>query len=191
MKTLLLGNCLFIGILGFLLLPNDAAPVQQKADSNQGISDANGGLSQEDTSRLHRLLKDNPLVVVGKLQEGEPAGVARSHLFETSRILKGKPIKIDALFSHMTALAPVDPLANQNPGGNLPRLCAGEYLLVLQQEEVISSFAVSVLGLRVTPEKTFNHFIVRDGGQHAAWPLDSPEAAYILRSCTKADPAQR
>jgi hypothetical protein len=41
-----------------------------------------------------------------------------------------------------------------------------------EQVEVISSFAVSSFGLRVTPEKTFNHFILRDGEQHAAWPLN-------------------
>ncbi len=121
---------------------------------------------------------------MGKLQDGEPTGSARSHLFETSQILKGKPIKIDVLFSRITAVAPVDPTAMQNPTGNLPRLNTGEYLLVLQQEEVSNSFAVSIFGMSVTPEKTFNHFILCDGEQHAAWPVDSPQAAYIRQFLT-------
>jgi hypothetical protein len=118
------------------------------------------------------------------LQAGEPRGSANSHLFKTSQVLKGKPDKIDVLFSHITAVAPIDPIGNQNPTGNLPKLNAGEYLLVLQPEEVINSFAVSAFGLSVTPEKTFNHFIVRDGKQHAAWPVNSPQAAYIRQFLT-------
>lgn len=184
MKTLVLGNSLLIGCAAFFMFPTDPAPVQQTAASTQGTSVDNGGLSQEEKTRLERLIKNNPLVVVGTLQEGEPTGSARSHLFELSQILKGKPIKINALFSHMTAVAPVDPIANQNPAGNLPILKAGEYMLVLQQEEVTSSFAVSLFGLNVTPEKTFNHFILRDGEQHAAWPVDSPQAAYIRQFLT-------
>ena len=182
-KTLILGNSLLIGCAAFFMSPTDPAPVQQDAVSTQGspqgTSVDNGGLSQEEKARLERLIKNNPLIVVGNLQEGEPTGSARSHVFETKQILKGKPIRIDVLFSHRTAIAPVDPTANQNPTGNLPGLKAGEYLLVLQREEITSSFAVSLFGLSVTPEKTFNHFILRDGEQHAAWPVDSPQAAYI------------
>ena len=184
MKTLILGNSLLIGCVAFLMFPNDPAPVQQTASSPQGTPVDNGGLRPEEKARLESLIKNSPLIVVGNLQKGEQTGSARSHLFETNQILKGKPIKIDVLFSHITAVAPIDPTANQNPPGNLPGLDAGEYLLVLQQEEVISSFAVSLFGLSVTPEKTFNHFIVRDGEQHAAWPVDSPQAAYIRQFLT-------
>ncbi len=183
MKTFLLGNGLLVGCLAFVMFPTDPAPVQQNTagtqGSPQGTSVDNGGLSQEEKARLERLIKDNPLIVVGKLKEGEPTGSANSHLFKTSQILKGKPTKINALFSHTTTVGPVDPRANQNPPGNLPQLNAGDYLLVLQQEEVISSFAVSAFGLSVTPEKAFHHFIVRDGNQHAAWPVNSPQAAYV------------
>jgi hypothetical protein len=188
MKTLILGNSLLIGCVAFLMFPTDPTPVQQNAASTQGSTLGNpvdnGGLSQEEKARLERLIRNNPLVVVGKLQEGEPTGSVNSHLFETSRILKGKPIRIDVLFSHITTVAPVDPSSNQNPTGSLPKLNAGEYLMVLQQEEVISSFAVSAFGLSVTPEATFNHFILRDGQQHAAWPVDSPKAAYIRQFLT-------
>lgn len=190
-KTLVLGNSLFIGILAFLLFPNDPASVQQNIASNQGIPDAIGGLSQEEKTHLERLIKDNPLVVVGKLQEGTPTGSTHTHVFTTSQILKGNPVKLNVLFSHETAVAHDGPLANQNTTAGLPQLNAGEYVLVVEAVEVISSFAVSSFGLLVTPEKTFNHFIVRDGEQHAAWPLDSPEAAYILRASTIADPSQR
>jgi serine/threonine protein kinase len=191
MKTLVLANSLFIGILAFLLSPNDPAPVQQPTASNQGISDANGGLSQEEKTRLDRLIKDNPLVVVGKLQEGKPAGSAHTHVFTTSQVLKGNPVKLDVLFSHKTVVAPDGLLADQNTTVDLPQLNAGEYVLVVEAVEVVSSFAVSSFGLQVTPEKTFNHFIVRDGEQHAAWPLDSPEAEYIRRASTIADQPQR
>ena len=184
MKTLILGNSLLIGCVAFLMFPNDPAPVQQTASSPQGTPVDNGGLRPEEKARLESLIKNSPLIVVGNLQKGEQTGSARSHLFETNQILKGKPIKIDVLFSHITAVAPIDPTANQNPPGNLPGLDAGEYLLVLQQEEVTSSFAVSAFGLSVTPEKTFNHFILRDGKQHAAWPADSPQAAYIRQFLT-------
>ncbi|MFN8741927.1 MAG: serine/threonine-protein kinase [Pirellula sp.] len=188
-KTLMLGISLFIVILAFLLFPNDPAPVQQKTASNQGIPDANGGLSQEEKSRLERLIKDNPLVIVGKLQEGKPTGNAYAHVFTTSQILKGNPVKLNILFSHKSVVAPDGPLANQNTTVGLPQLNAGEYVLVVEEVEVISSFAVSSFGLLVTPEKTFNHLILRDGEQHAAWPLDSPEAEYILRTGTMADPS--
>jgi hypothetical protein len=70
MKTLVLGNSLLAAILALPLLPTDPAPVQQ-TPSSPGTSVENGGLSQEEKSRLERLVKDNPLVVVGKLQEGE------------------------------------------------------------------------------------------------------------------------
>jgi|LakMenEpi03Aug12_release.lakeMendotaPanAssembly.Ray.scaffolds.fasta_scaffold84217_3 serine/threonine protein kinase len=191
MKTLVLGNSLFIGILAFLLLPNDPASVQQTTASNQGIPDANGGLSQEAKTRLDRLIKDNPMVVVGTLQEGKPTGNTYAHVFTTSQILKGNPVKLNVLFSHKTAVDTDGPLPNQNTSVGLPQLNAGEYVLVVEAVEVISSFAVSSFGLLVTPEKTFNHFIVRDGEQHSAWPLDSPEAAYIRRTNTMADLSQR
>lgn len=188
MKTLVLGNSLLIGCVAFLMFPTDPAPVQQNEASSQGSPQGtpvdNGGLSQEEKARLERLIKNNPLIVVGKLQEGEPTGSANSHSFKMSQILKGKQDKIDVLFSHITADALIDPSANQNPTGNLPRLNAGEYLLVLQQEEVINSFAVTAFGFLITPEKTFNHFILRDGEQHAAWPVDSPQAAYIRQFLT-------
>jgi serine/threonine protein kinase len=183
MKTLVLGNSLLVGCAAFFMFPTDPAPTQQTAASTQGSNQGTpvdiGGLSQDEKARLERLVKSNSLIVVGKLQEGQPTGSATSHLFEPHQILKGKPSKIDALFSHITADALIDPSANQNPTGNLPRLNAGEYLLVLQPVETVNSFAVTAFGFLITPEKTFNHFIVRDGEQHAAWPLDSPEAAYI------------
>lgn len=184
MKTLILGNSLLIGCVAFFMLPTNPEPMQQNSPGPLGTPVDEGGLSQEEKSRLERLVQNNPLIVVGKLQEGEPTGSARSHLFETNQILKGKPIKIDVLFSHTTATAPVDPSMNQNPTSNLPNLEPGEYLLVLQQEEVVSSFAVSVFGLSVTPEKTFNQFILLDGGQHAAWLVGSPQAAYIRQFLT-------
>lgn len=191
-KTLVLGNSLLIGCVAFLMFPTDPAPVQQTAVSTQGSTQGSpqgthvdiGTLSQEGKARLERLIKNNPLIVVGKLQEGESTGSVNSHSFEASQILKGNPNKIDVLFSHITDVDPVDQIANQNPPSNLPRLNAGEYLLVLQQEEVINSFGVSIFGLNVTPEKTFNHFILRDGQQHAAWPVDSPQAAYIRQFLT-------
>jgi serine/threonine protein kinase len=188
MKMLILGSSLLVGCVAFLLFLTDPAPVQQDTASTQGSPHGTpvdyGSLSQEEKARLERLSKDNPLIVVGKLQEGEPTGIANSHAFETIQVLKGKSIKIDVLFSHITAVAHVDPTANQDPTGNLPKLNAGEYLLVLQQEEVISSFAFSAFGLSITPEKTLNHFILRDGQQHAAWPVDSPQAAYIRQFLT-------
>ncbi|WP_197168323.1 protein kinase domain-containing protein [Neorhodopirellula pilleata] len=184
MKTLVLGNSLLIAFAAFLMLPTDPVPVQQNGASTQGTHGDNGDLSQEEKARLERLTKNSPLIVVGKLQEGEPTGSAMSHLFEASQFLKGKPITIDALFSNVAAIDPVDPIANQTPTGNLPRLNAGEYLLVLEQKEVTSSFAVSIFGLNVTPEKTFNRFIIRDGNQHAAWPVNSPQAVYIRQFLT-------
>jgi serine/threonine protein kinase len=184
MKTLVLGNSLFIGILALLLFPKNPAPVQQNASNAQGIPVENAGLSQEEKSRLERLIKDNPLVIVGKLEEGKPTGSAHAHVFTTSQIIKGNPLKLNVLLSHMTAGAPDGLLANQNTAVDLPQLNAGEYVLVVEAVEVVSSFAVSSFGLLVTPEKTFNHFIVCDGQQHAAWPLGSPEAAYIRQVLT-------
>ncbi len=107
-------------------------------------------------------------------------------MFELSQIFKGRPIKSDVLFSHITAVASADPSANQNPTDNLPSLNAGEYVLVLQPVEAINSFAVTAFGFLITPEKTFNYFILRDGKQHAAWPVDSPQAAYIRQILTDA-----
>lgn len=188
MATLIPGNALLIGCVAFLMFPADPASSRQNEvgtqGSPQGAPVGPGDLSQEEKGRLERLIKNSPLVVIGKLQAGEPAGSANSHLFETSQILKGKPNKIDVLFSHTTDVAPVDTSSDQNPRGNLPRLNAGEYLLVLQREEVINSFAISAFSLNVTPEKTPDYFIVRDGQQHAAWSVDSPQAAYIRQFVT-------
>ncbi len=74
-KSLALGSSLLIAILAFLLFPNDPAPDQKKSSSNQGIPVDNGALSQEEKAHLEKLIQDNPLVVVGKLQDGEPTEV--------------------------------------------------------------------------------------------------------------------
>ncbi len=189
-KMLVVGSSLLMGCVAFFMLPNDPEPVQQNTSSPQENVVDTGTLSQEEQDHLERLVKEHPLIVVGKLQAGESTGSNKSHAFELTQILKGRANKIDLLFSHLTDVAPVDLITNQKPPtdqkslGNLPRLNAGEYLLVLQPEEVINSFAISVLGLSVTPEKTFHHFIVSDGKQHAAWPVNSPQAAYIRHILT-------
>ncbi|MBL8820104.1 MAG: serine/threonine protein kinase [Planctomyces sp.] len=181
LKMIVLGGGILAAILALTLLPTKPARVQQTPSNDPNISAENGGLSQAVKSRLERLIKDNSLVVVGRLQEGKPTGSAYAHLFETSRILKGKTASLKVLLSHKASVNQDDPLKGQNPAVELPRLSDGEYVLVLRAEEVVNSFSSSFLGIRVTPEQTFNYFILRDGEQHAAWPLESPEAAYVTQ----------
>ena len=114
-------------------------------------------------------------------QDGKPTGNAFAHLFAIQQILKAKTAKLNVLLSYKDTLDPDDPLANSITLVDLPRLDAGEYLLILRPEEVISSFTTTLFGFRVMPEQTFNYFVLRDGQQHAAWQLGSPEAEYIRK----------
>jgi hypothetical protein len=119
-------------------------------------------------------------VVVGKLQEGKPTGNAYAHLFETSQILKGKKVALQVLLSHKSSVDPDDPLANQSPSTKIPQLTVGEYVLILRAEEVVGSFRpINPLSFLFESEPTFNYFVIRDKGNHAAWPIGSPEEQYI------------
>ncbi len=65
------------------MFPTNPVTVQQNAASTQGSPQvttvAYGELTQEEKARFERLVKVNPLIVVGKLQAGEPTGGANSH----------------------------------------------------------------------------------------------------------------
>lgn len=179
-KTIVLGGCLIAAILAFLLLPTITRQVQQIASNSQSVPIENDQLSKEVKSRLERLVKDNSLVVVGKLQEGKPTGNAYAHLFETSQILKGKKVTLQVLLSHKSSVDPDDPLANQSPSTEIPQLTVGEYVLILRAEEVVGSFRpINPLSFLFESEPTFNYFVIRDKGNHAAWPIGSPEEQYI------------
>jgi serine/threonine protein kinase len=179
-KTIALGGCLIAAILALTLLPTDPTQVQPNTSNTQAIPVEDDELSQGEKSLLKRLVKDNAMVVIGQLHEGMPTGNAFVHLFETSQILKGKIVTLQVLLSHKASVDPDDPLSNQNSATELPQLKAGEYVLILRAEEVISSFRpLNLLGFLVEPEPHFNYFIIRDAENHAAWPVGTPEEQYI------------
>jgi serine/threonine protein kinase len=179
-KTLVFGGGLVAASLTLPLLSREPAKLPKTPSTTQDTPVENGGLSHEVKSRLQRLVKDNSLVVAGKLKEGKPTGSAYVHLFETNQILKGKAVALQVLLSHKTSVDPGDPLANQNPVVELPPLMAGEYILVLRAEEVISSFRpINPLGFLFESGSTFNYFIIRENQNHAAWQKGSPEEQYI------------
>jgi serine/threonine protein kinase len=180
-RTLLVVSGLIVAIVAIELLPIAPAPRLQTPSAVAQVPDDTGDLGHEDKTRLKKLVQDNSLVVIGKLQDGKPTGNAFAHVFAIKQILKGKTAKLNVLLSYKDTLDPDDPLKNSITLVELPRLEAGEYLLILRPEEVISSFTTTLFGFRVTPEQTFNYFVLRDGQQHAAWQLGSPEAEYIRK----------
>lgn len=186
-RTIVLSGCLIAAILAFLLLPTKPTQLQQDTSNTQATTVESDELSQREKLRLERLLKNNSLVVVGKLQEGKPTGNAYAHLFETYQILKGKTVTLQVLLSHKASVDHDDPFVNQKPAVQLPPLKEGEYVLVLQAEEVISSFRpLNPLGFLFESEPHFNYFIVRDSENHAAWPKGSLEEQYITSLFTSA-----
>lgn len=179
-RTIILSGCIIAAILVFLWLPIKLTQLEQDTSNAQAASIESDKLSQKEKLRLERLLSNNSLVVVGKLQEGKPTGHSYVHLFETYQILKGKTVTCQVLLSHKISVDHGDPLENQNPTVELPPLKEGEYVLVLRAEEVISSFKpLNPLGFLFEPEPHFNYFIVRDSENHAAWPKGSLEEQYI------------
>jgi serine/threonine protein kinase len=179
-RTIVLSVCLIAAILALLLLPTKPTQLQQDTSNTQATTVESEELSQGEKTRLERLLKNNSLVVVGKLQEGKPTGVAFAHLFETYQIIKGKTVTLQVLLSHKASVDHDDPFANQKPAVELPPLKEGEYVLVLRAEEVISSFKpLNPLGFLFESEPHFNYFIVRDSESHAAWPKGSLEEQFI------------
>lgn len=180
-RVFLVASGLILAIVAFQLLPVAPTPNLQTPSTVQLVPDDTGDLSHDEKARLEKLVQDNLLVVIGKLQDGKPTGNAFAHLFEIQQILKGKTAKLNVLLSYKDTLDPDDPLAKSRPVVDLHRLQPGEYLLILRPEEVISSFASTLFGFRISREPTFNYFILRDGENHAAWQLGSPEAEYIRK----------
>jgi hypothetical protein len=87
---------------------------------------------------------------------------------------------LGVLLSHKASVDQGDPIASLDPVVEMPKLKAGEYLLVLRAEEVISSFRpLYSFGFLSEPEPHFNYFIMRDSGNHAAWLRGSEEEKYI------------
>lgn len=177
--AIVIGASLCAVILAISLLPVDLAKILQINMGETNTAHENDGLSQEAKSRLEKLVKDNSVVVIGKLKEGKPTGNAYAHIFETSRILKGKPAELNVLMSHKSSANQDDLLEGAIRAVELPRLNVGEYVLILRAEEVSSSFRpLNPLGFLLA-EPHFNYFIIRDAESHAAWPLGSLEEKCI------------
>ena len=181
-RAFMLGGSLLAAILLLPFLRTALAPVQQATFSAQDIAAENDGLSHEVRSRLEMLVNANSLVVVGKLQEGKPTGDAYCHLFEASQILKGRAAKLQVILSHKSSVDPDDPILGRKTDVDLPRLPAGEYLLMLRAEELASSDfkPINPLAFLFEQEPYFNYFVSRDAEKHAAWEKGSPEEKYIV-----------
>ncbi|MEM7558007.1 MAG: serine/threonine-protein kinase [Planctomycetota bacterium] len=174
---------------GKLLLQNDGKQVGSAKLTEEQL--AQTGLKRPDASaedwksRLTKLVDENQVVMVAKLEKGQFTGKLNVHRIKSPQVLKGKQYRVKAAFAHLAFSDDYLPLNNRRPSPSMPELEAGEYLLILKADKIVHSSAASSFGFTITPNPSFNFAIVRDGRNHATWKKDSREAQYILEMFAK------
>jgi hypothetical protein len=135
-------------------------------------------LSKEEMARLEKAVADSDLVAAVNLRPAQFTGVVHVHQAKVTKLYKGQP-KTSSVFAmiHRDKTAP--PPAGQPPVNPLPKIAPGDYVVVLERHEVISSFP------RPAADKTYNYFIKHDKLSHFAWEKNSPEAAYVRELLTR------
>ena len=137
----------------------------------------------QNEARLQKIVEDNPIVVRVKLETGSFTGAMNLHRVIVQEVYKGKADDVQAVFTHFTGEDLPLPVRAEPDKPRMPTLKPGEYVLVLEAKPVTHSSAISSLGVRITPEESFNYIIARDSDRHAAWPVGSPEAEQVLALC--------
>ena len=177
---------------GKVLLQNNGKQIGSVSLTTEQISQAGlkqpagPGTSVDDwQSRLTKLVSENPVVMVARLEKGQFTGKLNVHRIKSSQMLKGKQYRVKAAFSHLAFSDDYLPLNNSRPSPSMPELEAGEYVLILEATRIVHSSAASSFGFTITPNPSFNFTIVRDGRNHAAWKKGSRESQFILEMLGK------
>lgn len=138
-------------------------------------------LSKEEMTRLEQALADSDLVAALNLGPARLTGAVHVHEAEVTEMYKGQP-KTSSVFAMINRDKTAPPPAAQAPVNPMPKIAPGEYVVVLERHEVISSVP------RPPAEKAYHYFIKHDNLSHFAWEKDSPEAAYVRKLLNRKSP---
>lgn len=135
-------------------------------------------LSKDEMTRLEKAVADSEFVAAVNLGPARFTGAVHVHEAKVTKTYKGQP-KTSSVFAmiHRDKTAP--PLPGQAPVNPLPPIAPGDYVVVLERHEVISSLPRPAAG------KTYNYTIKHDKLSHFAWEKDSPEAQYLRELLTR------
>lgn len=138
-------------------------------------------LNKEEMTRLEKAVADSDLVAAVNLGPARFTGAVHVHEAKVTKTYKGRP-KTSSVFAmiHRDKTAP--PLPGQAPVNPLPQIASGDYVVVLERHEVISSLPQPAAG------KTYNYTIKHDKLSHFAWEKDSPEAQYLRELLARKSP---
>jgi len=177
-SSLILLSALLHSVAGFTAATAQEEPQPSPAAEAAAVKRT---LSKEEMTRLEKAVADSDLVAALNLGPARFTGAVHVHEAKIIRLYKGQP-KTSSVFAmiHRTRTAP--PPAAQQPVNPLPGIAPGDYVVILERHEVISSFP------RPAAEKTYNYFIKHDELSHFAWERDSPEAAYLRELLTRKSP---
>jgi hypothetical protein len=135
-------------------------------------------LSKEEMTLLEKAVADSDLVAAVNLGAAQFTGVVHVHEAKVTKMYKGQP-KTSSVFAMINRDKTAPPLAGQAPVNPLPQIAPGDYVVVLERHEVISSLPRPAAG------KTYNYTIKHDKLSHFAWEKDSPEAKYVRELLTR------
>ena len=168
-SSVILLSALIHSIAGFTAAAAQDKP--QPAPAAEGAA-VERTLSKEEMTRLEKAVADSDLVAAVNLGPARFTGAVHVHEAKVTKTYKGQP-KTSSVFAtiHRDKTAP--PIAGQAPVNPLPQIAPGDYVVVLERHEVISSLPRPAAG------KTYNYTIKHDKLSHFAWEKDSPEAQYL------------
>ena len=175
-SSVILLSALIHSVTGF----TSAAPQDkpQPAPAAEGAVVVERTLSKEEMTRLEKAVADSDFVAAVNLGPARFTGAVHVHEAKVTKMYKGQP-KTSSAFAmiHRDKTAP--PLPGQAPVNPLPQIAPGDYVVVLERHEVISSLPRPAAG------KTYNYTIKHDKLSHFAWEKDSPEAQYLRELLTR------
>lgn len=168
-SSVILLSALIHSVTGFTSAAAQDKP--QPAPAAEGAA-VERTLSKEEMTRLEKAVADSEFVAAVNLGPARFTGAVHVHEAKVTKMYKGQP-KTSSVFAmiHRDKTAP--PLPGQAPVNPLPQIAPGDYVVVLERQEVINSFPRPAAG------KTYNYTIKHDKLSHFAWEKDSPEAQYL------------
>jgi hypothetical protein len=169
-SSVILLSALIHSVTGFASAAAQDKP--QPAPAAEGAAVVERTLSKEEMTRLEKAVTGSDLVAAVKLGPARFTGAVHVHEAKVTKMYKGQP-KTTSVFAMIHRDKTALPLAGQAPVKPLPQIAPGDYVVVLERHEVISSFPSPAAG------KTYNYFIKHDKLSHFAWEKDSPEAQYL------------
>lgn len=175
-SSVILLSALIHSVTGFTSTAAQDKP--QPAPAAEGAAVVERTLSKEEMTRLEKAVADSELVAAVKLGPARFTGAVHVHEAKVTKMFKGQP-KTSSLFAMINRDKTALPLAGQAPVNPLPQIAPGDYVVVLERQEVINSFPLPAAG------KTYNYFIKHDQLSHFAWEKDSPEGQYLRELLTR------